>query len=87
MLFSLLIKITPFLSQKFPGEDITFESFRKLLYQSGGFDADTKVERRVQIYERFKNEPFESLIAKTEEKVKYLLLFVNPTDAYFFSRD
>lgn len=58
-----------FNSQKFPGEEIAFESIRKLLYEQNNSDNDVREEKRLQILEKFKSEPFDSLVTKTEDKV------------------
>lgn len=54
--------------RRFPGEDITFESIRRILYEPPSVANELREERRLQILERFETESFESLIAQTEDK-------------------
>lgn len=55
--------------QRNPGENITFESLRKILSEPASVEQEAREERRHKIIESFRNEAFPDLVAKAERKV------------------
>ena len=54
--------------QKLPGEELTFESMKRILTENSNGQA-IEEEKRVQISQLFQSAPFEDLVIKTQPKV------------------
>lgn len=55
--------------QKLPGEELTFESMKRILTESGETRREAEEERRLQLSQLFRTAPFQDLVVKTQPKV------------------
>jgi len=64
--------------QKLPGEELTFESMKRILTESNNNQV-IEEEKRMQLSQFFRNAPFQDLVSKTQPKVSliYYKLIIN----------
>lgn len=55
-------------SQKLPGEELTFESMKRILTENNN-NYIVEEEKRMQLSQFFRNAPFQDLVSKTQPKV------------------
>lgn len=55
-------------SQKLPGEELTFESMKRILTEYNN-NYIVEEEKRMQLSQFFRNAPFQDLVSKTQPKV------------------
>ncbi|CAE1178789.1 unnamed protein product [Acanthosepion pharaonis] len=49
-------------------DDVTFEALKKMLNEEETVDKDEEVKKRLQIFETFRDAPFEEIVARSEAK-------------------
>ncbi|KAI1297895.1 Protein EFR3 -like protein B [Halotydeus destructor] len=54
---------SPGMQRKYPEEEITFESLKRIMMQSTQVEQEAKDERRCQVYENFKRRPLSELVS------------------------
>lgn len=54
--------------QKLPGEELTFESMKRILTENNNNQV-VEEEKRMQLSQFFRNAPFQDLVSKTQPKV------------------
>lgn len=54
--------------QKLPGEELTFESMKRILTENNNNHV-VEEEKRMQLSQFFRNAPFQDLVSKTQPKV------------------
>lgn len=55
-------------SQKLPGEELIFESMKRILTENNN-NYIVEDEKRMQLSQFFRNAPFQDLVSKTQSKV------------------
>ncbi|XP_046474294.1 protein EFR3 homolog cmp44E isoform X1 [Neodiprion pinetum] len=59
---------SPGVQKKLPGEELTFESMKRILTESGETRREAEEERRLQLSQLFRTAPFQDLVVKTQPK-------------------
>ncbi|XP_066591090.1 protein EFR3 homolog cmp44E isoform X2 [Prorops nasuta] len=59
---------SPGVQRKLPGEELTFESMKRILTENNNNNQAIETEKRMQLSEFFRNAPFQDLVSKTQPK-------------------
>ncbi|XP_015586861.1 protein EFR3 homolog cmp44E isoform X2 [Cephus cinctus] len=66
---------SPGVQKKLPGEELTFESMKRILTETSDMRREVQEEKRVELLQFFKNAPFPDLVSKTQPKSKLSEIF------------